>query len=150
MPYDSDGNLLPLGALGEAAAYLQDAPVRQRLQARTCVERKPWYAFHETPPLAEMLRPKLLCKDIAREPCFWVDERGDLVPLHSTYYIVPADPSLLHPLAEYLNSREAKAWLTANCQRAANGFVRMQSAVLKRLPVPDELATPLRQQRLAA
>jgi adenine-specific DNA-methyltransferase len=132
------------------AGYLEQPATRQRLEARTCVERKPWYAFHETPPLAELLQPKLVCKDIAKEPWFWVDEGGDIVPLHSTYYIVPATTALLRPLAEYLNSQPVRAWLSANSQRAANGYVRMQSTVLKRLPVGDHLAGMLQQRRLAA
>jgi adenine-specific DNA-methyltransferase len=150
MPYGAEGRLLSLESLGKAADYLHAAEVRQRLEARSCVERKPWYAFHETPPLGEMLRPKLICKDIGQEPHFWVDEVGDLVPLHSTYYIVPAQQSQLHPLAEFLNSHDAKSWLRANCQRAANGFVRTQSAVLKQLPIPDAFLRTPYQQRLAA
>jgi adenine-specific DNA-methyltransferase len=150
MPYDSRGVLLPLNQMTAVAGYLEQPAVRQRLEARTCVERKPWYAFHETPPLADLLRPKLVCKDIAKEPWFWIDESGDIVPLHSTYYIVPATADLLHPLAEYLNSQTVRAWLSANSQRAANGYVRMQSTVLKRLPVGDHLTGMLQQQRLAA
>ncbi len=150
MPYDAQGQLLSLDRLGQAAEYLQRPHVRQRLEARTCVDRKPWYAFHETPPLRDMLRPKLICKDIAREPHFWADESGHLVPLHSTYYIVPAQPSLLHPLADYLNSESVKAWLCANSQRAANGYIRTQSAMLKRLPIPASLMRWSGQQRLAA
>lgn len=139
VPYDDQGNLLPLERLGAAAEYLQQSEVREQLEKRTCVKRKPWYAFHETPPMEEMLRPKLLCKDIAKHPHFWIDREGEIMPLHSTYYIVPPDPRLLDPLAGFLNSREAHDWFYANCQRAANGFLRMQSTVLKRLPVPDDL-----------
>src|SRR5262249_32049505 len=97
-------------------------------------------AFHETPPLEEMLRPKLVCKDITVEPYFWTDRRGDIVPLHSTYYIVPRSPDLLDSLARFLNSPEVHNWLRANCQRAANGFLRIQSSILKKLPIPDQLA----------
>ena len=58
------------------------------------------------------------------------------MPRHSIYYIVPTDQSLLDPLCDYLNSDAAVKWLKSHCQRAANGFVRMQSHVLKSLPVP--------------
>lgn len=143
-PYDSHGRLMPLSRLGPLSDFLRNADIRNRLESRTCVARKPWYAFHETPPFDEMLRPKLLCKDITREPQFWIEPRGDIVPLHSTYYIVPREPTLLEPLADYLNSKSARDWLRANCHRAANGFLRVQSSVLKMLPIPDGFAQPRR------
>jgi adenine-specific DNA-methyltransferase len=138
IPYDPEGRLMDEGELGALGAYLSQSKVRQHLLGRTCVRRKPWYAFHETPLLKEMLRPKILCKDIGPAPSFWIDRGGDIVPRHSVYYIVPTESSLLDPLADYLNSPEATQWLLANCQRAANGFVRLQSNVLKRLPVPSD------------
>jgi len=135
-PYDEAGGLLPEHQLGALGTFLRDPKRRDRLDRRTCVGRKPWYAFHDNFPLADLLRPKLLCKDITEEPFFVVDRDGVLVPRHSVYYIVPADPADLEPLAEYLNSAEARAWLRAHCQRAANGFLRLQSHVLKKLPLP--------------
>lgn len=63
--------------------------IRRRLLARTCVKRKPWYAFHETPPLPLILRPKILCKDICERPYFWLDRSGHFIPRHSVYYLVP-------------------------------------------------------------
>ena len=137
MPYSRHGELLPLHSLGALSDYLHQHRVRERLMERTCVKRKPWYSFHETPPLDMLLRPKLLCKDISSVPYFWIEPRGNVVPLHSTYYIVPRSEALLVPLAEFLNSREAVEWLHANCQRAANGYLRLQSSILKRLPIPD-------------
>lgn len=136
VPYADNGVLLleeDLGGLGE---YLRRPDRQERLLERTCVAIKPWYAFHETPPLPDILRPKILCKDISSRPYFLVDEAGTLVPRHSVYYIVPSDPSRLHELCEYLNSEMVQAWLLANCQRAANDFVRLQSHVLKQIPMP--------------
>jgi adenine-specific DNA-methyltransferase len=138
IPYNREGQLMEEAELGALGAYLSQLRVRRHLLGRTCVRRKPWYAFHETPLLKEMLKPKILCKDIGPAPSFWIDRGGGLVPRHSVYYIVPTETSLLHPLAEYLNSPKAARWLLANCQRAANGFVRLQSSVLKRLPVPSD------------
>lgn len=136
MPYTADGQLLPetrLGALGE---YLSEAGRRERLLARTCVARKPWYAYHETPPLGDLLRPKLLCKDISADAFFVPDRAGDIVPRHSVYYLVPADPECLDALADYLQSPPARQWFRDHCQRAAKGFLRFQSHVLKNLPLP--------------
>ena len=138
IPYHHDGALMPLNDLGPFGRYLMEPHITERLMQRTCAGRKPWYAFHETPYMSRILRPKILCKDIARRPVFWVDRSGTTVPRHSTYYIVPRDESILDPLCEYLNGKQARDWLVEHCQRAGNGFLRTQSNVLKRLPVPSE------------
>jgi SAM-dependent methyltransferase len=140
VPYDVDGRLLPLERLGALGRYLKRDDVRRRLLARTCVKRKPWYAFHETPALRDILRPKILCKDIGERPHFWVDRCGQIVPRHSVYYIVPREPVAIDVITGYLRSPSAHEWLTQNCQRAAKGFLRLQSRALQRLPLPDDVA----------
>ncbi len=143
VPYDNSGELIPEARLGRLAKYLAEPGRKARLLARTCVTRKPWYAFHETPPLQDLLRPKILCKDIGASPFFIADREGTLVPRHSVYYIVPRDASGLDDLAEYLNSAPAQEWLDNHCQRAAHGFIRLQSHVLKCLPVPARFVQDL-------
>lgn len=139
IPYDRNGRLLPEDDLKDflnwASKYMN------RLKNRYCVKKgkRRWYEFHEIPPMGDILRPKILCKDITKEPAFWLDEEGTIVPRHSTYYIVPKDPLTLHKLYEYLNSEGAREWLIAHAQRAANDFIRLQSQLLKRLPVPSEV-----------
>ncbi|MHB1068514.1 MAG: Eco57I restriction-modification methylase domain-containing protein [Gemmatimonadaceae bacterium] len=142
-PYDRAGRLLPEQLLGALGRYLRQPERRAVLEARTCSARKKWFAFHDNFPLDEVLRPKLLCKDITEAPFFVVDEYGTIVPRHSVYYIVPVDPRDLTPLAEYLNSPVAADWMRGHCQRAAQGFLRMQSHVLKQLPIPDSVAAAL-------
>lgn len=139
-PYDTTGSLLPESKLGALGQYLRSPEHFSRLTARTCTSGKPWYAFHDNLPLPQMLRPKLLCKDITEHPFFVVDEEGSLVPRHSVYYVVPSRTTDLIDLADYLNSEQVTAWLRAHCQRAAGGFLRMQSHVLKRIPLPDTFA----------
>jgi len=141
IPYNRRGALLAEQDLGALRRYLLSK--QERLMQRTCVARKPWYAFHETPPLADILRPKILCKDITEQPHFWIDRKGSLVPRHSVYYIVPRDARNIERLCSYLNSATASRWLAEHCQRAANGFLRLQSNVLKLIPVGDELAHSL-------
>lgn len=141
VPYDRVGVLLPEDELGPLGEYLREPTLYARLMQRTCVARKPWYAFHENPPLPDLLRPKILCKDIGARPWFAVDDRGDIVPRHSVYYVVPAEPEKIHELCAYLNSAQTQEWLMAHCQRAANGFVRLQSHVLKRVPVPERFTS---------
>jgi SAM-dependent methyltransferase len=140
VPYDKHGRLQPLERLGAFRDYLLRAEVRKRLLERTCVARKPWYAFHETPRLSDILRPKILCKDIGETPRFWPDREGRLIPRHSVYYIVPKVPSSMDAILEHLRSDFALDWLRHHCQRVANGFVRLQSRILQDLPVPERLA----------
>lgn len=141
VPYDETGRLLPEHALGALGSYLGTPHRRTRLEARSCNTRKPWYAFHDACVLPDILQPKLLCKDITASPSFIIDWSGEIVPRHSVYYIVPKNPEDLVPLASYLNSREARAWMARNCQRAAGGFLRLQSQVLKQLPIPQEVVS---------
>jgi hypothetical protein len=89
--------------------------------------------------VADLRKPKILCKDITSRPWFVADESGDIIPRHSVYYLVPNDPGRLHELCEYLNSEVVSDYLNAHCQRAANGFLRLQSHVLKQVPIPAEL-----------
>jgi adenine-specific DNA-methyltransferase len=142
IPYSLNGQLLAERELSALKPYLSEPTRLLKLQNRTCVQRKPWYAFHETPPLSEILRPKILCKDITAGPMFWIDRTGALVPRHSVYYIVPSEPDQISDLCDYLNSDYAAEWLNAHCQRAANGYLRLQSAILKKLPIPESLMVP--------
>lgn len=152
VPYE-DGALLSEGELGSLKTFLKVGSRREKLEERSCVKSrgKEWYAFHDNLPMGEMKRKKILCKDIAPEPEFWLDEEGDIVPRHSVYYIVPKEEVDVRALLSYLNSERATRWLKAHCQRAANGFYRLQSSVLKELPVPYEVGSPVpRQERLIA
>lgn len=145
IPYTRRGELLPEKALGDLGAYLSLPERREKLLKRTCVARKPWYAFHESPPLPDILRPKILCKDITAKPFFVVDDKGSIVPRHSVYYMVPKDPSCVHDLADHLNSLEIGRWLRSHCQRAANGFLRLQSHILKEIPISGRLLSTSQQ-----
>lgn len=138
-PYDEHGNLPSkdkLGVYGDWAEINRD-----RLEDRSCVEKgKIWYSMHENPPMEDILQPKILTKDVTEEPMFWSDESGDVVPRHSVYYIIPKDHVNLVDLLKYLNSNKAKMWIEAHAQKAHNNYYRMQSKVLKDLPVPAEFA----------
>lgn len=142
IPYDATGRLLHPHELGTLGDYLRKDTNFDRLLERTCVRHKPWYSFHETPDLQNILKPKIVWKDITSAPRFWIDRSGEIVPRHSVYYLVPKDVELLDALVDYLNSATALSWLARNCQRAAKGYLRLQSSVLKQLPVPRDVATP--------
>lgn len=148
VPYDATGTLLPEAALSQLVRYLSEGGRKERLEARTCVRRKPWYAYHDSCPMPDMSRPKIICKDICERPRFWLDRRGDMIPLHTVYYIVPHETDRLGDILDWLNGAEAERWLRDHCHRAANGFIRLQSAVLRNLPVPAALLSE--RNRIAA
>lgn len=138
-PYHDDGELAREDELGGFYEWLEEK--RDRLEDRSCVEGgKEWYAWHENPPMEDLLQPKVVFSDIAKEPRFWPEPKGNVVPKHSVYYAVPRTGVPMDELIEYLNSPEARMWMEANCQKAHNGFHRLQSRVLTDLPVPKEWA----------
>jgi len=147
IPYDRDGNLLDFKKLGALGDYLTKPEIKSRLEQRTCVNRekapKPWYAFHETPPMKDILKEKLVCKDITSKPDFWIDREGCVVPRHSVYYLIPKNPEKIDNIFEYLQSVEVKGWLFSHCQRAHNGFIRLQSKILQELPIPKKIYAKL-------
>jgi hypothetical protein len=136
IPYEMNGKLIPENNLGSLKKFLLVPENYRRLIRRTCTIKKPWYAFHENPPLGQILQQKILCKDITETPFFRIDYSGKVVPGHSVYYIIPKNPDHLEKLHNYLNSAEVRVWLESHCQRAANGFLRLQSTILKQVPVP--------------
>lgn len=136
-PYDEHGNLCPEDELGVYGDWAEIN--RERLEDRSCVTKgKPWYSMHENPPMEDILQPKILTKDVTEVPEFWADKSGDIVPRHSVYYIIPKTDVDIDQLLEYLNSDTAKTWIEAHAQKAHNDYYRMQSTVLKDLPVPAE------------
>jgi len=140
-PYDADGRLLPEEKIPALIEYLGQKQNKEKLKKRTCVAAgRQWYQYHDTFPGRSILQPKILCKDITAEPRFWIDEEGTIVPRHSVYYIVPKPGVDIQKLYEYLNKPRARQWLKDHSQRASRGFYRLQSNVMRKLPVPAELA----------
>jgi len=138
-PYTVDGNLANEEELGELYQWLDDR--RDRLEDRSCVRNgTKWYGWHETPPMDDILQPKIVFRDIDKEPTFWAETKGNVVPKHSVYYAIPNEGVPLDRLLEHLNSAEARLWMEASCQKAHNGYYRLQSSVLRDLPVPKKWA----------
>jgi SAM-dependent methyltransferase len=143
VPYDRSGRLLTEEEAKPLIEYL--SKWRNLLEERRCVKigGKKWYALHEDPPLRDILRPKILWADIAREPAFYADFEGRIVPRHTVYYMVPRDPNMIPELLEYLNESKVREWLKQRCQKAANNYIRLQSHILKELPIPQDLLSKL-------
>jgi len=139
LPYDKNENLLSEEEAEPLINYL--SKYRKELESRRAVKvcKKKWYAFHEHPPMKSILNPKILWKDVAKEPKFWMDLKGMIIPRHNVYYLVPRNPAIIPKLLEYLNRDDVKRWIKAHAQRAANGYLRIQATLLKNLPIPEEL-----------
>lgn len=137
-PYNEKGELRKERELSAFLDWAEDH--KDRLEDRYCVQNnnKEWYAWHQTPLLQDLRQSKILCKDITEEPEFWLDESGEIMPRNSVYCIITEQHISDKELLEYLNGPEANAWMKANCQRASNGFYRLQTHSLENLPVPDE------------
>ncbi len=136
-PYDEHGNLPPEDELGVYGDWAEIN--RERLIDRSCVKKgKPWYSMHENPPMKDILRPKIVTKDVTEVPQFWAEQSGEIVPRHSVYYIIPKEHVEINELLEYLNSERAQTWIEAHAQKAHNDYYRMQTKVLNKLPVPEE------------
>lgn len=140
LPCDAEGALLASDKLGPLGDYLGSGGRREILSSRACARNRPWYSIHDAVPLRDILRPKILCRDLAPVPHFWADREGRIVPRHSVYYLTPLDPRDLDDLLTYLNGASATRWLEAHSQRASGGFLRLQSSLLRRLPLPARLA----------
>lgn len=139
-PYDSSGDLRDESELGILGEWLNDVH-RSKLEERSCFQKgdRDWYAWHENPPMNHMLQEKILFRDITNSPRFWVDRRGDIIPRHSVYYMIPEENIDIIKLQSYLNTDQVKTWLEANCDHARTGYIRLQSKVLKDLPVPKDI-----------
>lgn len=139
-PYDEDGNLVPEDELGAYGGWAELH--RDELEERSCVQKRgrPWYDWHEAPPMPDILRPKIVCKDVTPEPEFWAETDANVIPRHSVYYIVPREVVEVDQLLTYLNSEEAKDWIEKHAQKAYTDHIRIQSEVIEGLPVPEEWA----------
>jgi hypothetical protein len=139
IPYDKNGKLLPLEELDALGKYLSQDHVIKRLKKRTCSAKKAWYQFHDSVPMKDLLQPKIIFKDITIKPTFWLDTTGTIIPMHSVYYIVPKEDYEIEKIFNYLKCDFAQDWMMVHCQRARGGFIRLQSSVLKEMPIPEIL-----------
>lgn len=142
-PYDQEGELVEESELGLLAEWLSMTSEREeKLRQRSCVQKQGerWYGWHENPQMEDLLQQKILWRDITDKPKFWIDRTGEVIPRHSVYYLIPEDGVDIEELKSCLNTPEVRDWLFANCQRARNGYIRLQTSVISDLPVPETLA----------
>lgn len=137
-PYTETGEIISGDVFEEYVSWAES--FREELEDRHCVRNgSDWYEWQWTATVDELLAEKIICQDITEEPSFYLDE-GELIPQHSTYFIIPNSGVDVERLHSYLNTEEVAEWVALNAQRAANGYLRVQTSTLEKLPVPTELA----------
>jgi len=111
---------------------------RARLVARHCVRvwNKKWYDLHDPVSFDVTKTPKIVVPDIADRSRFALDEGGYL-PLHSAYYIVPADSRKLDFLVALLNSTALTFLVRFRSPVVKDGFSRYRRQFLAELPIPQ-------------
>lgn len=75
------------------------------------------YAWHQTPPMEDLLLPQIVFRDIVKGPKFWVNREGNIIPKHTVYNIIPKEGVDTDELREYLNVPLAAQWIESHCQR---------------------------------
>jgi len=138
IPYHRDTNK-PMTELAEKLEESFSKVNDELLHEKKKKNTKPWFKFKDSVPFQDLLSPKILIKDITDTPEFWLDFSGTTIPRHTVYYLTPKGETKLSELIDYLRSDIAVKWLESECQKASNGSLRVQTAVLRRLPVPDYL-----------
>lgn len=144
LPYSSDSRgkqrLIDLDAYPSAKAYL--SLHETALRNRHCVRvwRKAWYDLHD--PVVDDLSgvDKVVCPDITRTARFAHDP-GQLLPLHSAYYLVPHAESRwsASELACALRTPEVEQQILDRAPTAKSGYRRVQAEVLKGLTLPQRI-----------
>jgi adenine-specific DNA-methyltransferase len=132
--------LVDLARFPAAATHLER--FRAQLARRHCVRvwGKRWYDLHD-PVMRDLAGlPKLVLPDVALEPRFALDP-GQVVPLHSVYYVLPRPGSLsLEALLTFLNTSAVSDELRRSAPIAKSGYRRFRAQFLRALPVPARLS----------
>lgn len=137
IPYRVEGGLprlIDIRRYPGARRYL--AKYRAELEARHCVRvwGKAWYDLHDPVPFDLARQPKVVVPDVADRNRFAFDP-GRYIPLHSVYYILPAEVDARF-LTAVLNSKPIEFLIRTTAPRVKDGFSRYRSQFLLGLPVP--------------
>jgi len=144
-PYQEDGSLPPEDELDDFGDWAEIH--RDRLEDRSCVKKnkRSWYGWHENPRWKTFSNRSSSVRISPRRRSSGSMRRATSSK-HTVYYLIPEDHVDPEELAGYLNGPEAKAWLEANCQMAANGFYRLQTTVMEDLPVPERFGEVIKKR----
>jgi adenine-specific DNA-methyltransferase len=139
VPYVSSHNGVPelvdIARYPATHAYLSGH--RSDLERRHCVRTwgKQWYDIHDPWSFDIAATPKIIVPDVAFSNRFAADA-GNLCPLHSVYYLIPADPADIDYLTAVLNSGVIEFCIRATAPIVKDGFVRYRKQFLQPLPIP--------------
>ncbi|HQN06083.1 MAG TPA: TaqI-like C-terminal specificity domain-containing protein [Thermoanaerobaculia bacterium] len=120
---------------------------KRELEQRHCVRvwGKPWFDWHDQPPLDLSRELKIVVPDVAKSSRFAVDD-GRRLPVHSVYYLIPRPGIDSYAIAAILNSKVAEFVVRLLSPVMKDGFSRYRQQFLRAIPVPDlstETATEL-------
>jgi hypothetical protein len=127
--------LITLSRFPGARRYLERH--RESLAQRHCVRvwEKTWFDLHDLPATDITAATKIVVPDVA-EHCRFAVDRGRFFPLHSAYYIVLDDDSIVDYVTALLNSTVIEFALRLLSPIAKDGFSRFRRQYLATLPIP--------------
>ena len=104
------------------------------LRQRSAAARLPLGSLFRLSP--ELLRPKVVWRDIAETLTAAVVADARTVPLNTIYFVAPPDVPTAHALTGLLNSLPLRVFARTIAERAKNGFFRFFANTVAVLPVP--------------
>ncbi|QNL18190.1 N-6 DNA methylase [Hyphobacterium sp. CCMP332] len=119
------------------------------LEKRGAVSRhaNPWWRPVRPRGPDVMCRPKIVCPHLMLVPRFGIDRRGSFAVSHTPMVLGrDADDDnhvLLNYFAAVLNSSVARWYLNTHAPRYSKGYVRIEVASLKAMPVPNPKNVPI-------
>jgi len=155
-PYDRDGNPLPETEIKAAKETWKYLSARRGLLAERATAKggETGWAYLARPRATEMRRPKIVSPHLMLIPRFALDPEGRYAVTRAPFLITkqPTDDlDLLRCFTAVLNSAVAHWYLRTHAYRFAEGYVKLDPAYLRRLPVPSPTAVdPVFFRRIAA
>lgn len=133
-PADARGNPWP-HLPAEVLAYLE--PHRRRLEARTDLQRGPWWQLFRT--AAATARWRVIWADIATDLHAVAVEDPEPVPLNSCYVIATRGHDAACRLAAWLSATPIREMASSLTEPASGGYRRFGARAVGSVPLPPEI-----------
>lgn len=150
VPYRPEGTLIEPEDMAarypRALAYLESHRALLDGRERGRFRGPRFYQFGRPQNLALLLSaaPRIAVPDVARDGRALLDRTGALL-LDSAYAVVPSRSELLPLVLAVLNSGIVRLWLGETGLPLRGGYLRLKTAYLESLPLPDWTAPAVRQ-----
>jgi len=142
VPYHPDGGLWPPHVLAErfplARTHLHRCRPRLEARERGRFAGETFYCYGRPQNMEKLLsgRPRVLVPDVAKGGRAIADRDGCFA-LDSAYAVFPEQDAWVDALAAVLASSTVLWWLGERGVLLRGGYVRMKTAFLRDLPIPD-------------